>query len=109
MKHLKLSPTLIQQHLRTLNKPGTPPWQLITTPTSQHISVHYQLPTFKTTWKFLNQIADHSHKLKHHPTITTTYNQVDLKLTTHDSGNYITDLDIQLAKEIQQEYQQYKQ
>lgn len=49
-------------------------------------------------------IALHAQKLRHHPTITTTYNKIDLIITTHDQGNQVTDLDIKLAQAIQNSY-----
>lgn len=36
----------------------------------------------------------------HHPTITNTYNEVSLLLTTHDQGNTITEKDYDLAEKI---------
>lgn len=36
-------------------------------------------------------------KLNHHPEWTNVYNRVEVKLTTHDAGNRVTDLDRKLA------------
>lgn len=36
-------------------------------------------------------------KLNHHPEWTNVYNRVEVKLTTHDAGNQITELDGKLA------------
>ena len=37
-------------------------------------------------------------RMNHHPTWTNTYNKVEVKLTTHDVGNRVTEKDHLLAK-----------
>lgn len=37
-------------------------------------------------------------KLNHHPEWRNVYNKVEVKLTTHDAGNRITDKDYSLAE-----------
>jgi 4a-hydroxytetrahydrobiopterin dehydratase len=37
-------------------------------------------------------------KLDHHPEWTNVYNKVHVSLTTHDSGNTVTDKDRELAQ-----------
>lgn len=59
---------------------------------------------FSKTWKFLNEVAILAHTMKHHPTITTTYNKVHLSLVTHDAGNKITYKDVKLALAITEKY-----
>jgi len=49
---------------------------------------------------FINKIAELANKLNHHPTITNTYNTVELWLSTHDAGDIVTDKDKQLASSI---------
>ncbi|KAH3687461.1 hypothetical protein WICPIJ_001571 [Wickerhamomyces pijperi] len=42
-----------------------------------------------------------AHLYGHHPTIITTYNRVDVMLTTHDEGEgEVTDIDLKFAKRI---------
>ena len=36
-------------------------------------------------------------KMNHHPEWTNVYNRVDIRLTTHDAGNVVTDSDRTLA------------
>ena len=55
---------------------------------------------FETTWSFLNQLAMRSHLWGHHPTVTTTYNKVSLRLTTHDT-NGVSDIDLRLVAKIE--------
>ena len=48
----------------------------------------------------MNQAAFHAEALEHHPEWRNTYNVVDVRLTTHDTGG-ITSLDIRLAKRME--------
>lgn len=41
-------------------------------------------------------------KLNHHPEWTNVYNKVQIKLTTHDAGNAVTEKDRALAKALDQ-------
>ncbi|CAH2351657.1 hypothetical protein CLIB1423_04S03048 [[Candida] railenensis] len=102
MKIPPLSQQLIARSLSELNSSSKKVvWQVTTSPTSHsHLETNLIFKNFGTTWKFLNDVKDYSHKLKHHPTITTTYNKVNLVITTHDVGNSLTDLDFQLAEAI---------
>lgn len=55
---------------------------------------------FDSSIEFVNKVALVSNKLNHHPTIKINYNKVEIKTTTHDEGNIITEKDYQLCKEI---------
>ncbi|MCH8546099.1 MAG: 4a-hydroxytetrahydrobiopterin dehydratase [Cryomorphaceae bacterium] len=46
------------------------------------------------------KIAMLAEEHKHHPTITLGYNTVDIRLTTHDAGNVVTDKDRKLSEAI---------
>ncbi|KAI5951753.1 hypothetical protein KGF54_004828 [Candida jiufengensis] len=98
----------IRQGLKSINSLGQPNWSLRIVdelgPPSHVLEVHYKLKNFKKTWEFLNLIAKQSDLKKHHPTIITTYNKIDIELTTHDVGNNITDEDLNLAESIHKEY-----
>lgn len=61
------------------------------------IEADYKLRNFTITWQFLNLVAAAAHSARHHPTITTTYNKVNIQLTTHDVGNQVTLSDLRLA------------
>ena len=63
-----------------------------------------KIKNFSKTWKFQNEVAILAHTMKHHPTITTTYNKVHLSLVTHDAGNKITYKDVKLALAITEKY-----
>ena len=52
---------------------------------------------FKQAWAFMNQVALTAEQMNHHPDWSNVYNRVNIKLTTHDQGNQITESDRKLA------------
>jgi 4a-hydroxytetrahydrobiopterin dehydratase len=60
-----------------------------------------QFKNFNEAWRFLNGVALLAEQNQHHPTIQNTFNNVKLELTTHDSGNTITEKDRDLASKIE--------
>ena len=46
---------------------------------------------------FMMRVALLAEKMNHHPEWTNVYNRVDIRLTTHDAGNVVTDIDRTLA------------
>ncbi|GMG20740.1 unnamed protein product [Ambrosiozyma monospora] len=96
-KYIKLTLPQIQSKLQTLPIK----WQLnsVNTPTSKPISISttFKFKTFEDTWAYLTKISMRSHLAGHHPTITTTYNEVKLVLSTHDVDG-VSEVDFKLAK-----------
>lgn len=60
----------------------------------------FEFKNFIQAFGFLTKVAMEAEKANHHPTITNTYNKVEIWLTTHDAGNIITKKDQQLAQQI---------
>lgn len=73
------------------------------------LNCELKFKTFASTWKFLNLILLPINELRHHPTITTTYNRVSFDITTHDAGNKVTQMDLALANAINKEYLRFVQ
>lgn len=57
----------------------------------------YTFADFETAMHFMQQAAKSISIQNHHPEWTNVYNKVSVKLTTHDSGNTITEKDEMLA------------
>jgi len=51
---------------------------------------------FAAAWGFMSQVALKAEQLNHHPEWRNVYNQVHIRLTTHDA-NGLTELDRLLA------------
>lgn len=59
----------------------------------------YEFENFVDAFSFLTRVAILSEKENHHAEIFNVYNQVNLRLTTHDA-NGLTQKDFDLAKQI---------
>ncbi len=61
----------------------------------------YRFKDFKAALVFINQAGAVAQQLGHHPEIHNVWNQVTLRLCTHDAGNQITEKDLTLARALQ--------
>ncbi len=62
----------------------------------------FTFSNFSEAFAFMTRVAMIAESANHHPTWKNTYNKVEIWLTTHDSGNRVTDKDRQVAKAIDQ-------
>ncbi|AUD06371.1 4a-hydroxytetrahydrobiopterin dehydratase [Spirosoma pollinicola] len=60
----------------------------------------FQFADFSEAFAFMTRVALVAEKMDHHPWWSNVYNQVTIKLSTHDAGNIITDKDHRLAGAI---------
>ncbi len=60
----------------------------------------FQFKDFSEAFSFMTRVAFLAEKMNHHPNWSNVYNQVNIRLSTHDAGNTITDKDRQLAAAI---------
>jgi 4a-hydroxytetrahydrobiopterin dehydratase len=57
----------------------------------------FEFSSFEEAMQFMQNTVPFISESDHHPTWTNTYNRVEVKLTTHDAGNKITEKDRKLA------------
>jgi len=57
-------------------------------------------PDFTAAFGFMTKVAIEANTMNHHPEFYNVYNRVTIDLVTHDAGDTITDLDLQLATKI---------
>jgi 4a-hydroxytetrahydrobiopterin dehydratase len=60
----------------------------------------FRFRNFIEAWAFMTEVAFHAERLAHHPNWSNVYNSVNIKLTTHDAGNTVTEKDHKLAAAI---------
>ena len=59
----------------------------------------FRFKDFSEAFAFLTRVAMHAEKVNHHPEFTSIWNQVDFRLTTHDTEG-VTERDLKLAEAI---------
>ena len=62
----------------------------------------FTFKTFSEAFAFICRVALAAEKINHHPNWSNVYNIVEIKLSTHDANNTVTDLDRKLALIIDQ-------
>lgn len=60
----------------------------------------FEFPDFVSAFGFMTQVALVAEKMNHHPNWSNVYNKVEIRLSTHDAGNVVTDKDRLLAAKI---------
>ena len=61
----------------------------------------FKFKSFRDSVSFLVRAAFEAEEMNHHPEIENVYNQVRIRLCTHDAGSKITEKDVKLAKRIE--------
>ena len=64
------------------------------------LKAKFQFENFITAFAFMTEVAFIAEGLNHHPEWSNVYNRVNIKLTTHDAGNTVTEKDRQMAEQI---------
>lgn len=55
---------------------------------------------FSEAFAFMTRVALIAESMNHHPEWTNVYNKVEIRLSTHDAGNIVTEKDRKLAAAI---------
>ena len=62
----------------------------------------YNFTSFGEAIGWMVSVAIYAEKIEHHPTWLNIYNLVRVDLVTHDLGNVISNLDVELAHQMNQ-------
>ncbi|NND72754.1 MAG: 4a-hydroxytetrahydrobiopterin dehydratase [Rhodothermales bacterium] len=65
------------------------------------IAKEFKFANFKEAISFIVRLSFEAEKANHHPELSNVYNSVTVALTTHDAGNRVTKLDLDLARAIE--------
>jgi 4a-hydroxytetrahydrobiopterin dehydratase len=60
----------------------------------------FMFSDFSEAFGFMTRVALLADKMDHHPEWSNVYNKVDIRLSTHDAGDVVTDKDRALAGAI---------
>ena len=66
------------------------------------LQLRLQFVDFVAAFDFMTEVAALAEAQQHHPEWRNVYNLVEIKLTTHDAGNVVTEKDRALAQAIEQ-------
>jgi 4a-hydroxytetrahydrobiopterin dehydratase len=58
----------------------------------------WRFPDFAGAIAFMTDCVPDIDRMNHHPEWTNVYDRITARLTTHDAGNRVTELDVALAK-----------
>jgi 4a-hydroxytetrahydrobiopterin dehydratase len=61
---------------------------------------NFEFKNFSAAFGFMTQVALLAEKINHHPDWRNCWNKVEIRLTTHDKGNTISQKDRDLAEGI---------
>lgn len=86
-----LSPEKIAEQLA-----GLPDWRFV----NDRLVAEYVMRDFDAAMRVVNAVADVAREMDHHPLMTNVYNRVMFSLSTHEVGDKVTELDVELAKRI---------
>ncbi|MGZ5242572.1 MAG: 4a-hydroxytetrahydrobiopterin dehydratase [Bacteroidia bacterium] len=67
----------------------------------------FKFKNFTDAFAWMTQVALAAEKMDHHPEWTNVYNKVDVKLTSHDAGNTVTDRDRKLADKMDKFFERF--
>ncbi|MFO7997460.1 MAG: 4a-hydroxytetrahydrobiopterin dehydratase [Bacteroidales bacterium] len=60
----------------------------------------YEFGNFIEAFSFMTKVAMLAEKQNHHPEWTNVFNRLEIRLSSHDAGDVITDKDRRLADAI---------
>ena len=79
-----------------------PGWRLdpASAPGTQALIRTLRFPDFPAVMAFMADCVEDIERLAHHPQWDNLYDRLTIRLMTHDAGNRITALDVELAKRM---------
>lgn len=60
----------------------------------------FEFKDFSEAFAFMTRVAIEAERIGHHPEWNNVYNKVEINLSTHDTGNTVTEKDRKLAERI---------
>jgi len=61
----------------------------------------FEFSDFRAAISFIVRLSFYAEEMVHHPELENVYNTVSVSLTTHDAGGEVTEMDVELAKKIE--------
>lgn len=77
------------------------------TETNDKLLASFTFRDFVHAFAFMTEVAFLAEKMDHHPDWNNVWNRVEIRLSTHDAGNIVTEKDRKLADAILSIYARY--
>jgi 4a-hydroxytetrahydrobiopterin dehydratase len=61
----------------------------------------YEFSDFREAISFIVRLSFYAEEMMHHPELENVYNTVSIALTTHDADGQVTEMDVELASQIE--------
>jgi len=71
------------------------------THTDDKLQKTFEFSDFREAISFIVRLSFYAEEMMHHPELENVYNTVSIALTTHDAGGKVTEMDIELAEQIE--------
>ena len=68
----------------------------------------FEFKDFSEAFGFMVRVALIAEQQNHHPWWSNVYNRVEIRLSTHDAGNIVTEKDFALAKLLDQAFENFR-
>ena len=72
------------------------------------LQASFEFKDFVHAFAFMTQVAFTAEKMNHHPEWKNVWNKVDIRLSTHDAGDIVTEKDRKLADAIDRIFKEMK-
>jgi 4a-hydroxytetrahydrobiopterin dehydratase len=69
--------------------------------TDDKLQKTYEFSDFREAISFVVRLSFYAEEMNHHPELENVYNTVSVALTTHDAGGKATEMDVELASQIE--------
>jgi 4a-hydroxytetrahydrobiopterin dehydratase len=70
----------------------------------QALQAEFEIHPYLKALSFVSSVGCLAEEHNHHPDIHLSYGKVQIRITTHDAGNTVTDKDYQLAEAIEKAF-----
>ena len=74
---------------------------------NNQLKATFKFKNFMEAFSFMTEVAFHAEKQNHHPNWSNVYNTVEIHLTTHYTGNTVTEKDHKLAQAISTVFEKF--
>jgi 4a-hydroxytetrahydrobiopterin dehydratase len=61
----------------------------------------FEFSDFREAISFIVRLSFYAEEMTHHPELENVYNTVSVALTTHDADGQVTEIDVELASQIE--------